>query len=168
MADPLPTTDESKQSHVGGPAALPAAVRDLASIPDPPADDVNHPRREFKKLAKRYALSGLSQRQIADILEISPNTLTKHYAKELKYGDVANANVARTLYQKALQGDTTAAIFWLKARFGWRDRDATQILNAPVTVSADAKSVEMALLNALEGTGKSKRAPVTIEQLDNQ
>jgi DNA-binding XRE family transcriptional regulator len=111
---------------------------------------------------------GLTQRQIADLVEISPTTLTKHYAKELAYGDQANANVAKILYQKALNGDTTAAIFWLKARFGWRDRDAAQLINAPVTVSVEAKTIEQDLLNALEGRVNSKRKPELIEHQSNQ
>jgi hypothetical protein len=57
--------------------------------------------------------------------EIDPKTLRKHCRRELDIGQVlANVRVAEALLRQAT-GDghkaVTAAIFWLKARAGWRE-----------------------------------------------
>ena len=156
MSDPLPTLYPASQIDVRLP---PAATAPVAT-----GRPAHEPTRELRKLVKRYSLLILTQTQIAELLEISVDTLVKYYSKELQAGRTADSRVAAKLYEKALQGDTTAAIFWLKARQHWRDRDAAQILNAPVTVSADSKAVEAALLNALEGRKPAKRDAITIDQ----
>lgn len=68
---------------------------------------------------------GVPEADIARVLGIDPKTLRKHYRDELDTGHViANVKVAESLFRKAT-GDhrqsVTAAIFWLKARAGWKD-----------------------------------------------
>lgn len=68
-------------------------------------------------------VAGLRQAEIAAYIGVSEKTLRKHYAAELRRATVtAVAKVAETLFQKAVNGDTTAMIFWLKARAGWSDK----------------------------------------------
>lgn len=53
---------------------------------------------------------------------ISERTLRKHFAKELDLGEMkANVKVAQTLFKKAISGDTTSMIFWLKTRARWKE-----------------------------------------------
>ena len=53
---------------------------------------------------------------------ISEKTLRKHFAKELDQGEMkANIKVAQTLFKKAISGDTTSMIFWLKTRARWKE-----------------------------------------------
>lgn len=53
---------------------------------------------------------------------ISEKTLRKHFAKELAQGELkANMKVAQTLFKKAISGDTTSMIFWLKTRARWKE-----------------------------------------------
>ena len=53
---------------------------------------------------------------------ISEKTLRKHFAKELDQGEMkANFKVAQTLFKKAISGDTTSMIFWLKTRGRWKE-----------------------------------------------
>ena len=53
---------------------------------------------------------------------ISEKTLRKHFAKELDLGELkANVKVAQTLFKKAISGDTTSMIFWLKTRARWKE-----------------------------------------------
>lgn len=53
---------------------------------------------------------------------ISEKTLRKHFAKELDQGELkANFKVAQTLFKKAISGDTTSMIFWLKTRARWKE-----------------------------------------------
>jgi len=70
----------------------------------------------------QLAAFGLRQSDICQVSGISEPTLVKHYANELATGKLrANVKVAQTLYKKAIAGDTTSAIFWLKCRAGWKD-----------------------------------------------
>ena len=76
------------------------------------------------------ALSGFGIRDedIATYLHITKPTLYKYYKSELKKGSItANAKIAETLYKKAKDGDTTACIFWLKTRAGWRETQKMEL-----------------------------------------
>ena len=61
---------------------------------------------------------GLPEADIACVLDIDPETLRKHYRRELETGHIkASARVAENLYRKATgegREAVTAAIFWLK------------------------------------------------------
>jgi hypothetical protein len=73
---------------------------------------------------------GLIDDEIAIILGISPRTLNYwkknvEFLQSLKRGKLkADFQIAKSLYEKAKGGDTTAMIFWLKNRQPdrWRDR----------------------------------------------
>ena len=70
-------------------------------------------------------LAGYSvpKEQIALLIGVNTDTLEKYYGDEMKKG-VANTNrkVVRALLQNALKGDTTAQIWWTKARLGWSEK----------------------------------------------
>lgn len=85
----------------------------------------HEPTEQTRKQASMLAGMGLPQDQIGRLLGIGEVTLRKYYADELQHGMAqANAKVAQSLFARAT-GDSpqavTAAIFWLKARAGWRD-----------------------------------------------
>lgn len=74
------------------------------------------------------AAYGVPQYDISLVLGISPKTLRKHFFQEIEVAGIeANAKVAETLFNTATKGTgkeaIVAAIFWLKCRAGWRDRD---------------------------------------------
>ncbi len=61
--------------------------------------------------------------------EIDPKTLRKYFPQDLERGSVeATAKVAQSLFQMATSGQSVAAaIFWMKARAGWREKHEVQI-----------------------------------------
>lgn len=78
-----------------------------------------------------WARDGLTDEQIAGNMGISPSTLYEWKSKypeiseALKKGkEVVDYQVENALLKKALEGDTTAIIFWLKNRkcADWRDK----------------------------------------------
>lgn len=78
-------------------------------------------------LLEGWKRNGLTDKQIAGNMRISVNTLNKwkqHFVQirqALKIGhESANYAVERELFQKAMNGNTTAMIFWLKNN--WRDK----------------------------------------------
>lgn len=53
---------------------------------------------------------------------IGSDTMRKYFAPELLAGKAkANAQVGRILFQKAMGGDTIAAIWWSKAQMHWAE-----------------------------------------------
>ena len=113
---------------------------------------VHVPTPRTRKFVKRMCQAGIPQAAIAELLDISPQTLSVHYPVETKASNDAIQRVAAVLFRKALDGDTTAAIFWLKARAGWRDRDATQVnVQANVvTPSREQLDLEQDMIGKIE------------------
>jgi hypothetical protein len=84
----------------------------------PPFEPDNEQRLAVTTLAAcgtRFAL-------IARHIGVDAKTLRRHFRKELNEGrQDANALIARSLFAQAIAGNTTAQIFWLKTRAGWRE-----------------------------------------------
>lgn len=82
---------------------------------------------EKLSLLEGWKRNGLTDKQIASNMGISISTLDKwkrnhvQIRQSLKIGhEAANLIVERELFQKAVKGNTTAMIFWLKNN--WRDK----------------------------------------------
>lgn len=76
-----------------------------------------------RQKVKTLVAVGTTYELIAEMLGISWDTLTRHFPNELKIGKAeANARVAGVLFKKAMQGDTTAAIFWMKTQGKWSEK----------------------------------------------
>ena len=78
-------------------------------------------------LLEGWKRNGLTDQQIADNIGINRRTLDKwkskygHIGRALKVGhEQANYAVEGKLLKKAMSGNTTAMIFWLKNN--WRDK----------------------------------------------
>ena len=85
------------------------------------------PTEESKKVARTLSAVGITYEDIANKLDISSDTLVKYYKKELDAGRVdANASIGQTLFQQAKDGNTSAAIFWLKTRAGWKETQVNE------------------------------------------
>lgn len=70
----------------------------------------------------KLARIGTPQEVIGDVLGIHRETVAKHYRRELDLSAAeANAEVANSLYQNAVNGQVAAQIFWCKSRLGWRE-----------------------------------------------
>jgi len=71
---------------------------------------------------------------------IDADTLRKHFAIELISGKAkANGQVGKTLFQKVMAGDTTAAIWWTKTQMRWREVQQHEITGkdgAPIQMAA--------------------------------
>tara|TARA_B100000700_G_scaffold38503_2_gene38402 strand:+ start:1376 stop:1762 length:387 start_codon:yes stop_codon:yes gene_type:complete len=81
-----------------------------------------------RAMVKTMAAVGTKHEDIAFKLEISADTLTKYYRKELDDGRIdANAAIARSLFDTARSGNLTAQMFWLKTRAGWKETDRKEI-----------------------------------------
>lgn len=88
--------------------------------------------------ARKLALLGLTDEEMAVALDITTSTFYKWLNEHSEFSEaiknskvIADAEVAQSLYKKALTGDTTSAIFWLKNRQSrqWRDKTHTVLQN---------------------------------------
>jgi hypothetical protein len=82
------------------------------------------PTSAERKQVEALSGYGLPIDQIAILIRdgIDDDTLRKHFAHELKQGKAkANGQIGKTLFQKAISGDTTAAIWWSKTQMRWKE-----------------------------------------------
>lgn len=82
------------------------------------------PTDDERRLVEQMSAVGIPHESIAAVLRdgIDDKTLRKHFRRELDTAKIkANAKIGGTLYNKAVGGDTTAAIFWAKTQMGWKE-----------------------------------------------
>lgn len=80
------------------------------------------PTEENRKIVKALVAYGVVQDDIAKQLDVSVDTLQRHYRREIDTSaNEANAKVAERLFKKCMDGDTTSLIFWLKTRAKWSE-----------------------------------------------
>ena len=84
---------------------------------------------EQRRTVRAMAGYGVPHEGIATLLDIDPKTLRRHYRQELDRGAVeATAKVAQSLFQMAtVEKSVATAIFWMKARAGWREKHELQV-----------------------------------------
>lgn len=89
------------------------------------------PTEKDRTLVSLAAMSGGTQEKTASIIGIDRDTLRKYYSKEWEEGgEVANLKVVGNLYRMATSTTNdktacTAAIWWTKARMGWKGDTAS-------------------------------------------
>jgi hypothetical protein len=93
------------------------------------------PTEEHRRSVRVMSGFGVPQEDIALHLDIDPKTLRKHFRRELDRGTIeANLKVAQTLFHMAtVDKNVAAAIFWLKARAGWREKHPDKDETPPLT-----------------------------------
>ena len=118
---------------------------------------LHQPTDASRKQVEALASFGVSRDEIAKVVGICGSTLVKHYGETLDIAATkANSLVAQSLFNRAVKGDgaaaTSAAIFWLKARAGWREKDVHEITGpsgGPIQM-VDVSGLSDAQLAALE------------------
>lgn len=93
---------------------------------------LHHPTDASRKQVEALASYGVPRADIAKVVGICGSTLVKHYGETLETAATkANSLVAQSLFKRAVKGEgsaaTSAAIFWLKARAGWREKDVHEV-----------------------------------------
>ena len=119
-----------------------AAIENETHSPLPAKRKVGRPAHlktvDTQKKVFELSTVGTRYEDIALVLGISDDTLTKYYKPELEKGRIeANAAVAGTLFEKAKQGDTSSMIFWLKTRAQWSEKNTTELTGeggAPINI----------------------------------
>lgn len=119
----------------------------LSASPKKPAREVvrnvggrppHLPTSQTRKLVELAKAAGHTDEQIAATLEIGLKTLKAHYAEELEDGGrkislAIAGNLASIAASSTHPKAVTAAIFWMKARCGWRDTPSDEEVNIEET-----------------------------------
>lgn len=120
--DEKPTTKKHGGARPGTGGAMPGAGR-------PEFEPTDAERKQVEAMSGY----GLPIDQIAILVRdgIHIDTLRKHFATELVAGKAkANSGVGRTLFQKAMDGDTTAMIWWTKTQMRWAETQKHELTGA--------------------------------------
>ena len=120
--DEKPTTKKHGGARPGTGGAMPGAGR-------PEFEPTDAERKQVEAMSGY----GLPIDQIAILVRdgIHIDTLRKHFATELVAGKAkANSGIGRTLFQKAMGGDTTAMIWWSKTQMRWAETQKHELTGA--------------------------------------
>ncbi len=90
--------------------------------------------KEVLRKVEGYASRGMNQDQVADALGINRKTLMKYkqinsdFMDAMKVGQAKGiAQVTNALFEQSQKGNTSAAIFYLKNRAGWTDKQDVEL-----------------------------------------
>lgn len=93
--------------------------------------DAHQPDDRTRQLVESSSGLGLPHESIAVLVGIDDKTLRKYYRHELDVGKAkANGQIAKTLYQKAVSGDTTSLIWWTKSQMRWSETVKQELTGA--------------------------------------
>ena len=118
---------------------------------------LHQPTDASRKQIEALASFGVPRGEIAKVAGICVATLAKHYGDTLDIAATkANSLVAQSLFNRAVKGDgaaaTSAAIFWLKVRAGWREKAVHEVTgpNGGPIQMVDVTGLSDAELSALQ------------------
>lgn len=116
----------------------------------------HEPSERTRNMVSAHAIVGTPQEIIADLLGVDPKTLRKYYRTELTTSAAkATAKIAQSLYQKALAGDISAMIFWMKTKGRWATVKEVDVKSSDGSMSpVDTSSAVLEAIRAKHVTGK--------------
>jgi hypothetical protein len=101
-----------------------------------PSRKQHEPSPRDRERVKLMTIAGICQDDVAKVIGISKPTLELHYREELDLAMIeANSRVAGNLFMMATgnresKTTVTAAIWWTKARMGWKDTSRVESTGA--------------------------------------
>ena len=106
---------------------------------------------QHAKTVQAWSQYGVPQEDIAANIGCCVETMQKLYSNEIAKGRaLANAKIGKRLFEKAMEGDVSALIFWAKCRMRWRTEDSKS--EKPETEDAAKKTLE-AIRQAFKSVG---------------
>ena len=127
---------ESRPSNLGG--ARPGAGRPAFV-----------PTEEEQGLVEKLSGYGLQQESIAALIRdgIHIDTLRTHFKRELEVGRAkANGKVGKTLFDKAMAGDTGSLIWWTKTQMRWAETQKHEIVHTGISITDALEAAKARLL----------------------
>lgn len=122
------------------------------------------PTPKLRAEIEAYAAVGVPHHDIAKLVSMSTHTLLKYYDMELGVGKAkANAQVAKSLFRQAINGNIPASIFWLKSQAGWREVQVVEHIGKDNAQAIDFEILKSKLDAALIGRSSEKTSSSTVQ-----
>ena len=135
MSDDL---DNSKQESSGW-----GGVREGAGKPGMVPTD------EERAMVEKLSGFGLQQESIAAMVRdgIHVDTLRTHFKRELELGRAkANGKIGKTLFDKAMAGDTGSLIWWTKTQMRWAETQKHEIVHTGISITGALEAAKARLI----------------------
>ena len=135
MSDDL---DNSKQESSGW-----GGVREGAGKPGMVPTD------EERAMVEKLSGFGLQQESIAAMVRdgIHVDTLRTHFKRELELGRAkANGKIGKTLFDKAMAGDTGSLIWWTKTQMRWAETQKHEIVHTGISITTALEQAKSRLI----------------------
>ena len=105
--------------------------------------------KEVLRKVEGYASRGMDYEQISAALGISSETLMKYrklnldFLGAIKAGQAKGvAEITNALFNQGKDGNTSAAIFYLKNRAGWSDKQDVNVTGDPLVTKIEIEVIE--------------------------
>ena len=86
------------------------------------------PTAQDRYRAKTAAMMGMSEIETERFVGKHIDTIKKHCKAELDEGRYGvNSQVANRLFERCMDGEVTALIYWTKAKMGWTDKPTQEL-----------------------------------------
>jgi hypothetical protein len=87
---------------------------------------------------------GCTQEEIGSIVGISARTLQRRYAELIEENkNIGKASLRRTMWKRAMKGDSKLQIWLSKQYLGMKDRTVTENIVEPLPLIIEAKAEEV-------------------------
>ena len=109
------------------------------------------PTEEERAMVEKLSGFGLQQESIAAMVRdgIHLDTLRTHFKRELELGKAkANGKIGKTLFDKAINGDTASLIWWTKTQMRWAETQKHEIVQTTISINGALESAKTRVLNA--------------------
>lgn len=118
--EPRPTAKDDFHQIYGKPGRPKGSKNDPNSKANKLAQKSVGDDKSLQQLVGMMTACGLSKAKMAGLLRIGVDTLNRNFKYELENGEIsANMKVAQALFNKAIEGDVRAAMFWLERKAGF-------------------------------------------------
>lgn len=112
---------------------------------------------QYQKLIESYSALKLPQKEIAQLMDMSEDTLTKYYRFELERGKAgAHHNLSSVAHSLALQGDKEMLKFVLSRKYDWKEQKGLELTGKDgeaIKIEQSKNSLLASLEDGLENDG---------------
>lgn len=107
------------------------------------------PTDEEREMVEKLSGFGLQQESIAAMVRdgIHVDTLRSHFKRELELGRAkANGKIGKTLFDKAMAGDTGSLIWWTKTQMRWAETQKHEIVHTGISITGALEAAKARLI----------------------
>lgn len=108
------------------------------------------PTEEEREMVEKLSGFGLQQESIAAMVRdgIHVDTLRTHFKRELELGRAkANGKIGKTLFDKAMAGDTGSLIWWTKTQMRWAETQKHEIVHTGISINDALEAAKSRLIS---------------------